>query len=344
MPTERREARVLRARTTEALLGMVTLLAVLHAAAPAHAQQESVAESLFRQAREEMKRGEPTVACPKFEESYRLDPSNGTLLNLALCQEALGNTATAWTKLRQFLDSAPAGDSRLPLAREKIAELEAALPWVRLVVAQADDDVIVQLDDVELRDASLSQAIPVNPGEHVVQVKRPTGESNRRSFRIFTAEKLDLHVESPPRLARPALPDPSSAPRLANVDPAARRASVTASTTATPNGRSRERALGYGLGAVGVAGLVTTGVFGLMALQDRNVVHGQCPNHECDSQSGLDAAESGARNEKIASIALVTGALGLVTGGVLLWHAGRATTTVSVGANHVSLSLVGFVQ
>src|SRR5436190_14534460 len=89
-------------------LAVMTIFTLLTATTTARSQRESVAESLFRQAREEMKRGEAAAACPKFEESYRLDPSIGTLLNLALCEEALGHSATAWTKLRQFLDSAPA--------------------------------------------------------------------------------------------------------------------------------------------------------------------------------------------------------------------------------------------
>ena len=339
---ERRETRMLRDRRMEVSLGTATLLAVLTATTLGFSQQENVAESLFRQARAEMKSGQPAAACPKFEESYRLDPSSGTLLNLALCEEALGNTATAWTKLRQFLDSVPAGDSRLPVAREKMAKLEAVLPRVQLVIDQGDDQMLVQLDHVELRNASLSHAIPVNPGEHAVRVTRSTGESNETIFRIQTAEKLEVRVSAPPRLA-PAVSPPGSTPPP-HVDRPAPSAAVSATPKTTSHDRSRERAVAYGLGAVGVAGLVTSGVFGLMALHDRNVVRDQCPNHECDTQAGLDAVESGARNAQIANVALVVGALGLVTGGVLFWHSDRAIAAVSVTPSSASLSLVGVIQ
>jgi len=285
-----------------------------------------------------MKRGEPAAACPKFEESYRLDPSAGTLLNLALCQEALGNTATAWTKLRQFLDSAPAGDNRLSMAREKITKLEAELPWVQLVIDGGDDQMLVQLDDVELRNASLSQAIPVNPGEHVVRITRATGETNETPFRIRAAEKLDVPISAPARLAAVT---PPAAVQLAQPP---RNEAVTTSPNTPSHIRKGERAVAYGFGAVGIAGLITSGVFGLMALHDRNVVHEQCPKTECEDQSGLDAAASGARNAKVANVALVVGALGLATGGILFWHSGRAAAKVSVSPNGASLSLVGVIQ
>lgn len=323
-------------------LGATTLLAVLVGTTPARSQQESVAESLFREAREDMKRGEPAAACPKFEESHRLDPSIGTLLNLALCEEALGNTATAWTKLRQLLDSAPAWDSRRPLAQEKLTKLEAELPWVRLLLDPGDDRTIVELDDVELRSASLNQALPVNPGEHRVRVERPTGESSEAIFQILPAQKLEFRIWAPPRPA-PAVSPGGSAPAPSVAQPALRRA-VTPNPNEPPNHRSSERALAYALGVVGVTGLVASGAFALMALHDRNTVHDECPHHDCRNQSGLDAVEFGARNEKLANVAFVAGALVLATGGVVFWHSRRTTAAVSVSPNSALLSIVGFVQ
>jgi len=335
-------------RVIEHLVRTSILLAAVLGTASAHAQQESVAESLFRQARDEMKRGEPRDACPKFDESYRLDPSIGTLLNLGLCEEALGHTATAWTKLRQFLDSAPADDDRIPLARERIAKLEAQLPWVRLVVEPAGESLVVQLDGVELYDASLSEAIPVNPGQHWLRITRPTGETSEARFEIYPAERRNIQLtppilQIPPHEPKPAATNPR--PPAASVEQLSRPAPASATkTTSTPGHGNGERVAAYASAAVGAAGLVTASVFGLMALSDKSVVREHCPNHECQTQTGLDAVQSGARNETIANVAFVIGALGLVTGGVLWWHSGRTTAALSVSSNSASLSFVGVIQ
>ena len=40
------------------------------------------------------------IANPLYFESYRIAPATGALLNLAACNETLGNTATAWAQFR----------------------------------------------------------------------------------------------------------------------------------------------------------------------------------------------------------------------------------------------------
>src|SRR5262245_37563455 len=55
----------------------------------------AAAEALFREGRQLMDSGAIAQACVKFEESLRLDPALGTMLNLAVCEERAGNTKRA---------------------------------------------------------------------------------------------------------------------------------------------------------------------------------------------------------------------------------------------------------
>src|SRR4051794_22044859 len=62
----------------------------------ARAGEPTRAEALFRDARDLLARGEFEAACPKLEESQRLDPAPGTEFNLARCYELTGRLASAW--------------------------------------------------------------------------------------------------------------------------------------------------------------------------------------------------------------------------------------------------------
>src|ERR1044071_5690414 len=65
-------------------------------AQPASPPDVAAAQALFEQGRALMARERPEDACPKFEESQRLDPALGTEFNLASCYEKLGKLASAY--------------------------------------------------------------------------------------------------------------------------------------------------------------------------------------------------------------------------------------------------------
>jgi len=59
-------------------------------------QRAAAAEALFQEGRALLMAGKAEQACPKLEDSQRLDPATGTLMALALCHEQEGKLASAW--------------------------------------------------------------------------------------------------------------------------------------------------------------------------------------------------------------------------------------------------------
>src|SRR3954454_5915906 len=108
-----------------AALIVAVVLAAPAAAAPP--RDPAAAEWLFREGRTLMKKRDFLGACPKLEESLRLDPAVGTLMNLAECEERIGRTASAWQRWGAAADELPARDRRRQAALSRARSLEMRL-------------------------------------------------------------------------------------------------------------------------------------------------------------------------------------------------------------------------
>lgn len=102
--------------------------ALVFALAPAMARADGAdreaADALFREGRLAADVGNYAVACPKFAESYRLDPAPGTLLNLGDCEENQGELALAQRHFRQLYDELPVADERKAIAGARARAVE----------------------------------------------------------------------------------------------------------------------------------------------------------------------------------------------------------------------------
>ncbi|AUX38760.1 uncharacterized protein SOCE26_001380 [Sorangium cellulosum] len=193
------------------LLGASALLSVRQVAA-----EESAAERLFREGRALLVEQRFAEACPKLEESLRLEPSLGTTLNLAFCHERLGNVATAWVGFQEALTTArTAGDAaREAFARSRLDALEPRVPWLRVRAAAGGagaDQLTILIDGAALDPVAWDKELPVDPGDHVVAAAHLGEIFWQTTVAMRESQRVDVDVPA----AAPAEPAPATAPEPA---------------------------------------------------------------------------------------------------------------------------------
>jgi hypothetical protein len=293
------------------MLAFAAALVVHHHARADEASGAS--ETLFLEGKKLMQEGRIEEACEKFKASHDGDKSaTGTLLNLALCNEQRGHTASAWGEFRQVASESDGKRmDRYTLAREHEAKLYPLLSYA-VIKVRADARVtglrIVLDNDKPLSDAMLETQLAIDPGEHTVLVEAPDR----------LPQTLKLTVGGP------------GAPATLEVLP------LELAPDTPKSGSSGRRTAGYAVGAVGLAALTTGVVFGIFALTKDNDVKSECPNYSCPSNKNNTALDS---EKKLANtFALVTdisvgvGAALVITGAALI-YTGRDKSTSRTGFN-----------
>jgi hypothetical protein len=312
-------------------------LVAVATASVAHGEDRNpaVAEVLFREGQRLLAAGDLVAACGKLSESERLDPQTGTLLNLALCHEKQGRTATAWSEYAEVASQAgrKGERDRERFARARASDTEKTLSRVALEVPAGV--TAVEIDGQALGEAGWSLPLPLDPGEHafvfsasgkkarVVHLVLPPGPASTRVAPPPLDDETGGAAPVPPA-AHPVVspppppPPPADRPRPAPVHEQA----VTVPAPAESGGS--ERSAAFVIGGVGVAGLVTGGVFGVLAIAKKNEVNMNCTGREC-GQPGFDAQSSARTFATVSTIAFAAGAVGAGVGIYLLFRAGSSS-------------------
>jgi hypothetical protein len=168
------------------VFGLICLLASnwprpLMAAVPpspplASPADRAAAQVLFEQGRELMQQKREAEACPRFEESQKLDSGLGTQYHLADCYEAIGRLASAHTLFVEVAARARlrGQDRREKVARERADALEPRLPKLSIDVPPvATSGLLVERDGSPVGSVQWGLAVPVDPGLHRVRVSGP---------------------------------------------------------------------------------------------------------------------------------------------------------------------------
>jgi len=182
---------------------------------------EAAARALFAEGRKLVDEGNYVGACPKFEESLRLDPGTGTSFNLADCFEHIGRTASAWAR---FLDVAAASKADGQVDRERVArmraeKLEPLLARLVIEVKSPIQGLVVERDGVLIGEASWGVPMPVDPGERVLRATAP-GRKPWSGSALVPEGPVTI-VTSIPALETLPPEQPKAAPLAASAPPSA---------------------------------------------------------------------------------------------------------------------------
>ena len=311
-----------------------TMVCANHAAAGT--SQEAAAEMRFQEARALMEQGNFVAACPKLAESQQLDPAVGTLLYLGECYFQNGQTATAWAT---FLSAAEAARRAEQPDREKIAQQRAneMLGKVSKLVINVPIEarlagLDVKLDGTSIGTASWGVPTALDPGSHTLAVTAPHRASWSRSITI-PADGSQATVAVPvlaiDNSAGAAVVPMSNYQNHNGPGPvwSVHNAPANPEPDTTPTRSRNQKIIGVAVGGVGVVGLATGTIFGLVAKSKESDSSKYCwPNNNtsCGHQ-GASLISDAKQDATIANIGFVVGGLGLATGAVLYLTAPKVT-------------------
>lgn len=286
--------------------------------AEAQKRDPVAAEALFREGRAAAAKQDWPAACAKFEESLRLDPAVGTTFNLADCHEHVGKLASASLLFERVVGELPAGDDRLPVAKSRVAALAKRVPRLTLRLGEgAPPGSTVRRDDVELGAASLGTALPIDPGKHTIAIKAPGRRTRTITVDVGEGERKEVEV----------------LPGAEGEDEGASSSGIG------------KRTIGFIVGGVGVAGLVTGLATGIVVIGKKSTADEHCPAKRCDP-TGYDAVQAGRTLGPVTTAMLVVGLVGVGVGVTLVAIGDEKSKTEAalvptVGPGSGGLSIVG---
>ncbi|HEY1817468.1 MAG TPA: hypothetical protein VGG74_34245 [Kofleriaceae bacterium] len=291
------------------------LVLLLAAAAPARAQTAD-AETLFREGKRLMKKGDVAEACKRFDASEKLEPSVGTELNLANCLDKNGQTASSWATFVKAAASAKRANEpkREAEARKRADALEKQLVYLTIDVPE-DDRVpgeTIKRNDVAVEDAAWGQRTPVDPDDYTITAEAD-GYATWTSH--VTVKAKNRRIEVPALVKQETKPAAAPSP-VASSERAAPPPPVT---------ESRLRKGPITLAAIGVAGIAAGGVLGLLSKNAETSADTACPSIYCGDASAL-SLNSRARNEALgADVGFAVGGAALAA--AVIWWAVAGTST-----------------
>lgn len=261
----------------------------------------AIAEGLFREGKKLLDAKKFAEACPKFEESARLEPSSGVELALGMCYEGLGKTASAWGAYQSAVSLARRDNRR---DRERAAGARASALEPKLSHATIDvpanvaqlAGLAVKEDGVVIGAAAWKEA-PIDPGAHTLEVSATGKKTWTTQFTVDAGTKS---------IGVPMLDE----------DPNAQVMNVRIAVREPPN---PFRLAAFGALGGGVAVAIAASILGGIAIADKNDASKTCSPPKCaDARAVAENDTAGTLADWSTVLFIVAGAAA-ATGVVLFF-------------------------
>lgn len=312
------------------------LVGVLLAAPSAGAQTPAdiaASDDLFKQAQALLEAGKVAEACPKLEESQRLQPASGGIaFALATCWEKQGKTASAYGMWRTGKSLArqkgrPKDEAQ---ADERIAALESQLSRLSIVVppsVAALSGLTVKRDGAVVGPGQWGTGVPIDPGPHIVEVTAP-GRAvvvSKVDVRAGTVASITVTEPAalPPAVVTPPPGDEAKVERTKPKRTTEEPEPVSSRAEPAPEPPRAGRTLRLaGLAGIG-AGSVALGVAGYFALkagsltdEQKALCPGSCPDAATQEAANGKHDDAGSARSTATVVGIVGGVL--VVGGLVV--------------------------
>ena len=289
-------------------LGASLLAATLLAAGAAHADGAGDAERLFREGVKLRDAGDFTSACPKFADSFALDPAPGTLVNLGDCEVRIGKLTAAIEHYKLAVAGFPKGDKRRDLVAQKATAVEPKLAHLTIKLAPTVPETArITRAGAPFDRKESGVAVTMDPGSVSIVVTAPDRQDATYPITLGEGESKEATVDVGAPVEKKAVATPASN----------KAAPASTPASAPPSGNGMKTA-GYVAGGIGLVSLGVGTVTGIMAMGKANDVKQHCDTqtYACDS-TGVEAAHAGNTLAPVSTVTLIAGAV-LVAGGVTL--------------------------
>jgi hypothetical protein len=291
-----------RRRFLVSMLFTATFSASLPASAD-DAERRAAAQALFDEGRRLMREAAHASACAKFQASYELDPGLGTLLHEADCYEKVGRLASAWATFELAVQVAEerADVERGQVARVRAASLELRLPRIAVELTDRPSGTELRIDGRGLPESSIGALLPLDPGQHRIEVRAPRHRTIARTVRV--------RVGDDPLIVRVPALVPAPETTMTPVPPAkpSPRADARADRTAAGG---TQKLVGIGVVGMGLVGLAAGGALAIAAHQKNQTSFDECRASDTTlcSERGVDLREQAQSLAGWSTGALLAGA------------------------------------